>query len=459
MEANGKRPFADPADSSRRQFVKAGLAAGLFQIVPRHVLGGNGYTAPSEKLNLAGIGFGGMGGRNLRNCGEEAIVALCDVDHRYAGRVFDMWPQARRYTDFREMLDQESDLDGVIVGTPDHTHAAISMAVLDAGCHLFCQKPLTHDLYESRVLSRKAAETGLVTQLGIQGHSGAGRVAIKEWIQSGVLGAVAEVDAWCSLSYSPPGHASWSSPCRERPSSGQPVPEGLKSWDLWIGPSPMRPYHSCYHPRVWRCWWDFGCGMMGDRGVHTFDPIVSALELGPPESVEAWGVEGGNDEVHPDRVVVRYRFPARDGFPPLTLTWYEGQEPPRPKELEPGRELPKEGGVIFKGEQGALMCGVYGDSPRLIPESAMEAFRRPPRTLPRIRGSHEGEWLRAIRQGRPANAGFAYSGPLNETVLLGNVAKRFPGRLLEWDAENLRVRHLPEASSWIRRPRRDGWSL
>jgi hypothetical protein len=258
--------------------------------------------------------------------------------------------------------------------------------------------------------------------------------------------------------YSPPGHASWSSPLNERPKEGQPIPEGL-DWDTWIGPAPMRPYHRCYHPRVWRCWWDFGCGMMGDRGAHTLDPVFAAMKLGYPASLEGSGIVGGNEEVHPDKAVVRYAFPARGEFPPLKLTWYEGQEPPRPDCLEKGRRLPSEGGVLFKGDKGMLLCGVYGNSPRLIPESAMKAFKRPGKSLPRVRGGHEQDWLRAIKTGKKAGADFSYSGPLTELALLGNLAKRFPGTKLEWDGPRMTVTNHRESNEWVKRPRRKGWEL
>ncbi|MCF7849011.1 MAG: Gfo/Idh/MocA family oxidoreductase [Kiritimatiellales bacterium] len=442
----------------RRQLIAATAATSLFNIVPRHVLGGPGHTPPSEKLNIAGIGIGGQGTRNIKNCAEENIVALCDVDHAYAAKTFANYPQAKLYTDYRTMLEKQPEIDAVVIATPDHTHAVISMAAMQAGKHVYCQKPLTHDIYESRMLAKTARETGVVTQMGIQGHSKEGHRLICEWIWDGAIGTIREVDAWCSLAYSPPGHAPWSSPLSDRPGAGEPLPAGL-DWDRWIGPAPMRPYHSCYHPMVWRCWWDFGCGMMGDRGAHTLDAVYAALKLTFPGSVEGAGIVGGNAEVHPDQAIVTYRFPERKGLPPLKLTWYEGQEPPRPKELEAGRKLPKQGGVLFKGDKGTIMCGVYGDSPRLIPESAMQAYQRPAKTLPRIDGTHEQEWIQAIKQGRKACADFSYSGPLTEMALLGNLAKRFPGRELKWDGPNMRVTNHEAANAWVKRPRRAGWSL
>ncbi len=439
---------------TRRGFMRAAGSAAALTILPSRAFKG---ATPSGKLNVAGIGIGGMGAGNLRNLESENIVALCDVDHRYAAGAIKRYSKAKLFKDFREMLAEVKDLDAVMIATPDHTHAAIAMAAIRAGKHVFCQKPLTHDIHEARVLRRAARRYGVATQMGIQGHSQEGLRLICEWIWDGAIGEVREVDAWCSLSYHPHGHVWWSSPLSERPAEGQPVPEGL-DWDTWIGPAPMRPYHSGYHPKVWRCWWDFGCGMMGDRGAHTLDSVFSALKLGYAESVEAT-CEGGNAEVHPARAEVTYQFPAREGFPPLTLRWYEGREPPRPDGLEKDRRFPREGGVLFRGEKGIIMCGVYGNSPRLVPESLMKAYKRPAKTLPRIRGSHEQDWLRACKGGPAAGAAFDYSGPLTELTLLGNVAKRFQGNLLKWNGPNMRVTNHAEANTWVRRPRRDGWAL
>ncbi|MCG6926975.1 MAG: Gfo/Idh/MocA family oxidoreductase [Acidobacteria bacterium] len=445
---------------SRREFNRktAGLAgaAAAFSIVPAHVRGGPGHTAPGDKLTIAGIGVGGMGFSNLRSLESEAIVALCDVDLEYAAETIAHLPDATVYTDYREMLENQEDLDGVVIATPDHTHAVISLAAMRAGKHVFCQKPLTHDVYESRLLAQVARETGVVTQMGIQGHSSDGVRAICEWIWAGLIGEVREVDAWCSLSYYPWGHAGWSSEWSERPSDTPAVPEGL-DWDLWIGPAPMRPYHRAYHPLTWRCWWDFGSGMMGDRGAHTLDPVVWALGLDAPTSIDATSC-GNTPEVHPLSAIVTYEFPARGDLPPVTVRWYEGTRPPRPKELEDGRRMPDEGGALIKGSEGTLMCGVYGDSPRIIPEEKMRTAELPEPSLPRVEGSHEMEWVRACKRGEPAGADFAYSGPLTEICQLGNVAQRADTRIL-WDAASLRVTNLPEAQQYVRYPAREGWQL
>lgn len=425
-------------------------------IIPRNVLAGP--EAPSNKLHIAGIGIGGMGRNNMRACKNEQVTALCDVDHRHAAGCMKDFPEAKKYFDFRELLANENEVDAVVIASPDHTHADISLAAMKAGKHVFCQKPLTHDIFESRVLAEAAAKYDVVTQMGIQGHSQDGIRLITEWIADGAIGEVTEVDSWCSLMYSPPGHAWWSSPLQKRPAEGQKLPEGL-DWENWIGSAEMRPYHSCYHPAKWRCWWDFGCGMMGDRGAHTLDPVKTALKLGDPISVHGSDIVGGNVDVHPDQAKIVFKFAARDGFPALTLNWYEGQEPPRPEGLEEGRKFPREGGSLFKGTKGMLWCGVYGGSPRLLPEDAMKRYTRPKATLPRVRTSHEGDWIQAIKNGKKAGADFSYSGPLTEMALLGNLGKKFPGKELQWDAENLQVRNHDAANAWVRRPRRSGWEL
>jgi predicted dehydrogenase len=446
--------------TSRRSFLKHGTslaaAAAAATIVPRHVLGGPGQKPPSEKLNVAGIGVGGMGGANMGNLAGENVVALCDVDHHYAGHTLQRFPRAKRYTDYRQMLDQQKDIEGVMIATPDHTHAVIAMAAIKAGKHVYCQKPLTHTVYEARALAKAAKEHKVATQMGIQGHSMEGHRLICEWVAAGLIGEVREVDAWCSLTYYPWGHAGWSSSWGHRPAETPPVPAGL-DWDLWIGPAPMRPYHRAYHPATWRCFWDFGCGMMGDRGAHTLDAVVSSLKLGPPTSVEATSC-GNTPEVHPLSAIVTFKFPARGNLPPVKLTWYEGTRPPRPEELEPGRGVPAEGGVFIRGSQGTIMAGVYGESPRIVPEKRMREVTLPKKTMPRIKCSHEENWAQAAKSGTMASADFSYSGPLTETCLLGNVAKRVDG-LIEWDAENLKITNMPEANRFVQTEYRKGWKL
>ncbi len=442
---------------TRRSLLMAGAATGAMAVAPRTALA-RPTIPPNSKMNIAGIGIGGIGMDNLRECAGENIIALCDVDRKYAAPVFDQYPSARRYTDYREMIDREKDLDGVVIATPDHTHAVIAMAAIKAGLHVYCQKPLTHDMREVRTLVRAAREAGVTTQMGIQGHSAEGFPQICEWIWAGAIGTVQRVDAWCPFSPYPFGHAFYSPKHSDRPSDTPPVPDTL-NWDLWLGPASERPYHPDYHPLLWRCWWDFGSGGM-DRGVHTFDSICSALKLHYPDTVVASSL-GSSKETFPLASVVTYQFPAREDLPPLELTWYEGVEAPRPRELEDNRPMPKGGGVFFRGDKGVLMAGFYGDNPRLLPESAMQNYKKPPETLPRVEGTHEQDWIRACKEGKKAGADFEYAGIITEIALLGNLAKRFPRKVLRWDGPNMRVTNVDEKliMPYLAPPCRQGWSL
>jgi predicted dehydrogenase len=443
--------------TTRRRFLGLTSAAvATFSIIPQQMLGGPNQKAPGEKLNIAGIGVGGMGASNLHNLESENIVALCDVDPAYAAKTFQQYPKARRWTDYREMLDQQKEIEAVMIATPDHTHAVISMAAIKAGKNVYCQKPLTHDVYEARMLAKAAKEARVVTQMGNQGHSLDGIRSICEWIWDGAIGEIREVDAWCDLSYYPWGHAGWSSKWGARPKETPVLPDKL-NWDLWLGPAPDRPYHPAYHPAVWRCWWEYGCGMMGDRGAHTLDAVVWALKLGPPHSIEATSC-GLNPDTHPLSAIVTYRFPAREALPPVRLVWYEGTRPPRPEDMEDDLEWPREGGALFRGTKGKIICGVYGNSPRLLPQSLNKEYKRPAKTLLRIAGSHEMDWVRACKTGQPSSSDFSYAGPLTETCLLGNIAKRVDARI-EWDAANIKVTNLPEANRYVRAEYRKGWSL
>ncbi len=442
---------------NRRDFMVTAGAATVFSIIPAHVLGGLNRPAPSDRLNIAGIGVGGMGGSNLKNLPDENIVALCDIDFSYAAKTVQRYPKAKLYADYREMLEKQKDIDAVVIATPDHTHAVIALAAIQAGKHVYCQKPLTHDIYESRVLAEAAGKSDVTTVMGIQGHSWEGIRLICEWIWDGAIGEIREVDAWCSLSYYPWGHAYWSSGWGDRPEDTMDKPKDI-DWDLWIGPALYRPYHRAYHPMTWRCWWDFGCGMMGDRGAHTLDSVFKSLKLDYASTVYA-SVLGGNKETHPLAATVTYTFPARGDLPSLKLNWYEGLEPPWPKGLEAGRKLPEQGGIIFKGEKGSIMCGVYGGSPRIFPESAMQAYEGTEEIIPRVEGTHEQDWARHCKAGTKPSAKFEYSGPLTEMTLLGNIAKRFPGNLLIWDGPNMKVTNHAGANEWVKRPYREGWVL
>jgi len=453
----------------RRQFLGgAATAAAAFTIVPRHVLGGAGHTPPSETLNIAGIGVGNMGANNLHNCEGENIIALCDVDDEYAAKTYEKYPNARKYGDYRVMFDKQKDIDAVIIATPDHSHAIIAMDAMRRGKHLYCQKPMTYTVHEARMLTEAARKHKVATQMGNQGHSGEGIRLIKEWIADGAIGKVGQVDCWTDRPFWPVGSD------LDRPTETPPVPSTL-DWDKGIGPAPMRPYHPKYLPIIWRAWWDFGTGALGDMGCHIIDIPFWSLDLGYPISVEAcspkcwssWDNMARKYEMFPRSSVVRYKFPARGDKPAVTLNWYDGGlRPERPEELEPNRRMgdyaggDREGsGTIFIGDKGKIMCGVYGGSPRLIPETAMKAYKLPAKTFERIpAGSHEKDWIRACKGGKPACSNFDYAGPLTETVLLGNVAMRMDTKL-DWDGENLKVLNVPKANEFIHRQYRQGWTL
>ncbi|MHC4618790.1 MAG: Gfo/Idh/MocA family protein [Planctomycetota bacterium] len=434
---------------NRRDFLLSGTAAAAFTIVPRHVLGGPRYTAPSEKLNIAGIGVGGKGAGDIGAVSTENIVALCDVDDKRAGETFEKYPKAKKYRDFRRMLEKEKNIDAVVVATPDHVHAPASMMAIKMGKHVYCEKPLTHSIYEARMLTEAARKYKVATQMGNQGHSGEGARLICEWIWAGAIGKVREVHAWTDRPIWPQGI--------ERPEETPPVPPTL-AWDLWLGPAPERPYHPAYLPFKWRGWWDFGTGALGDMACHIIDPVFWALKLGYPTSVEAVSTKV-NSETAPTASIIYYEFPAREGMPAVRLTWYDGElMPARPQELEEGRRMgSRNGGALFVGDKGKLVCGCYGKNPRLIPERKMQAFERPAKTIPRVKGHHE-DWVQACKGGKPACSNFDYAGPLTEVVLLGNLALR-TGKGLDWDGRNMRVTNVPEANQYVRREYRAGWTL
>ena len=446
---------------SRRQFASASALAALSAtIVPSRVLGADG---PSNKLRIAAVGVGGMGAVNLKACEGETIVALCDVDRGYAAKTFALYPQARVYKDYRLMLEKEKGIDAVVVATPDHTHAVITMAAMQAGKHVFCQKPLTHTVVEARRITDAARRYGVTTQMGNQGHSYESIRLLKEWLDDGAIGDVTEVHAWTDR---PVGGDPWSDFVqRAMPTDTPPVPEAL-DWDLWLGPVPFRPYHPEYHPTKWRAWLDFGTGPLGDMGCHILDPAFWALELGPPRAIEATSTHfdpAVASQTFPRASVVRYEFPARGARPPVKLTWYDGRLlPPIPEELEPGRALPSSGALLV-GSKGKILHGSHGaDGVRLIPEARMKEYERPPKTLRRIREGHEGDWIRACKEGSggaPPCSTFEYGGALTEMVLLGTLAIRMKDQRLEWDSPNLRFTNNEKANELLHIRYRDGWGL
>jgi predicted dehydrogenase len=445
---------------ARRRFLRdATVSVGLFQIVPGHVLGLRGQTPPSEKLNIAGIGVAGQGGSDLNQLQDQNIVALCDVDWEHADGSFRKFPQARRWRDYRKMLDEQKDIDGVIVATPDHQHAFASMHAIRLGKHVYCEKPLTHSVWEARQIARAAREHKVATQMGNQGQASEETRRLAEMIQDGAIGAVREVHLWTDRpsqglfkEYWPQGVS--------RPKETPTVPNTLE-WDLWLGPAPLRPYHPAYLPFKWRGWWDFGTGALGDIGCHSMDPAFRALQLGAPTSVEASSTRV-NEETYPLASQVTYRFPARGSLPPLTLTWSDGGlRPARPDELEDGRELGPTG-ALYIGERGKIISQRMRY--RLLPESRAKEYGEPPKKLERSIG-HYKEWVAAAKGGKPGGSNFDWAGPLTEAVLLGNVALRaqmreeMTTRRLMWDSAALKFTNSDAATQFLRREYRSGWSL
>jgi predicted dehydrogenase len=440
---------------SRRHFISASATAAVgFTILPSKVIAGFGHTPPGDKLNIAGIGVGGKGFTNLKFMEKENnIVALCDVDWEYAGRnAFSRWTSAKKYMDYREMFETQKDIDAVMIATPDHSHALPALIAMREGKHVFLQKPLTHSVYESRILKETAQRYGVATQMGNQGNSDEGIRLICEWIWSGVIGEVTHVDTWTNRPIWPQGLAA--------PDDKKRIPKTL-NWDLFVGPAKFREYHPTYHPWNWRGWWDFGTGALGDMGCHIIDPVFKALMLEYPVAVEASSTPFNMDSA-PNAQLVRYEFPQRDnlpkvGMPPVTLNWYDGGlMPPRPDELAYDEQMgDNDGGCIFYGSKGKIMCGTYAQNPTLLPTSRMETFVQPQKTIRRISnamdGGHEQDWIRACKESREtrleASSNFNYAGPLNETVVMGVVAVRLQnlGYKLLWDGPNMRFTNVSSA--------------
>ncbi len=443
--------------TTRRHFIArttAGIAT--FAIVPGYVLGLRGAASPNSKLNIAGIGIGGQGGADLDGVKSQNIVALCDVDSRYAAKRFNQFPQAKQYRDFRKMLEEmDKEIDAVVIGTPDHTHAVIALRAIQMGKHVYCEKPLAHSIYEVRALMNAAREHKITTQLGNQGHSFDSIRAFREWIEDGAIGTVREVHAMCGSVYGRPGQV-------DRVKETFPVPETL-DWDLWLGPAQYRGYNPMYLPGRWRGWSAFGTGVIGDWTCHVVDPVYWTLDLGAPTHVEA--VETGDydpskhAETFPTGSVIRYNFPAKGNRPAVTLSWYDGgQKPPRPEELDPDEKLPGTGALVV-GDKGKIIYGSHGATGlRIIPASKMEGRKTQPQRLPKSPG-HQKEWIEACKNGKSAGSPFSYGGPLTELALLGIIAIRFKGRKLEWDSAQMKFTNSEEATRLLKPVFREGWTV
>lgn len=465
MKDQSKKQKSQKGIITRREFLGTTAAsAAAFMIVPRHVLGGPGYTAPSDKLNIGCVGAGGKGKSDITSVSTENIVALCDVDDTQMGefeehakkeaekhpQLTTIFEKANKYRDFRKMLDKEKSIDAITISTPDHTHAVIAMMAMEMGKHVFCQKPLTHTVYEARMLAKTAKETNVITQMGNQGHASEVGRLICEWIWDGAIGDVREVHCWTNRPIWPQGI--------ERPREIPSVPPSL-DWDVWLGPAKWRPYHPAYAPFAWRGWIDFGTGAIGDMGAHIIDHPYWALKLKHANTIQASSTEFTEDS-YPVASIVHQTFPARGKMPPVKMTWYDGGlTPARPEVLEHGRKMGS-GGVLYIGDKGMLLHGTYGNNPRLIPETRMKEYKRPEKTIPRSPGIHE-EWVEACKSGKNSTTDFSYAGPLTETMLLGNVATLMKEKnaILEWDAEKMEITNLPEANDLLHTEYRDGWTL
>jgi predicted dehydrogenase len=523
------------AGVTRRAFIETAAATGAaLTIVPRHVLG-RGFTPPSDLLNIACVGIGGMGRNNMRAVASQNIVALCDVDWDYAGksvdrftqdlerartprapsgqqnrgeeivrdparagepvevlqRLVDQLPKAKRYSDYREMLQQQKDIDAVIVATPDHMHATIASAAMDLDKHVYVQKPLTWSVEEARYLARKAKEKKIATQMGNQGHSHSESRMTVEYIQQGAIGDVREVHVWTNrpLGYWPQGlprpatleqaskgrPVGWNGPGVEARlaaalyGSGYKVPDTL-SWDLFLGVSPVVEYNPVYHPFNWRGWVDWGQGALGDMGAHLIDFPFWALDLGMPTSVETIYTQPFNDACYPNATTTYYEFAARGNKPAVKLTWYDGGLlPPRPAEFtdevieKNGRKQYKEqvnpdGGVMFIGSKGKLMHETYGYKPQLLPHSLHESYGKPKETLPRIQTTHEMNWVEAAKGNTQASSPFEYASRLVEVMLLGVVSLRARSKIY-YDAEKMQITNISTANDYLKRNYRQGWKL
>lgn len=469
---------------SRRHFLKqAGAAGAGLLILPRHVLGGKGFIAPSDKLNVAAIGAGGKASYNIGQTFASKmanITALCDVDDRQSAATRKLHPQAAYYKDYRVMLDKQKDIDAVLISTPDHMHAVQALPCMQLGKHVYVEKPLTHDIYEARVLTEAEKRYRVVTQMGNQGSSGDDTRQVEAWVQAGLIGQVHTVHVWTNRPVWP---------------QGTPAPEGKfdipaeLDWDLWLGTAPWREFNPLYVPANWRGWVDFGTGSLGDMGCHFMDVPYRALKLGYPVSVECsvTSVYTGffqeliSSDSYPPSCKIHIQFPKRDNLVPVEMIWYDGGiKPKRPAELLPDEALGEwDGGILFEGTKGKIMAGLWGRNPVLLPSRRMKEVKLPAPSRALVAGGaegHQAQWVLACKKGYGAytSSPFSEAGPLTETVLMGNLAvlsynhiekdskgnNTFPGRkLLLWDGKNTKITNFDAANHYVKRTYREGWQL
>jgi predicted dehydrogenase len=453
---------------NRRKFLKntAAVSAGAM-VLPRYVLGGTGYQAPSDTLNIAVIGAGGRGASVMSQVSSENIVAICDVDFNRVNQAFynqqgeirqdraalkNAYDNAAQYTDFRDMLEKQQDIDAVVIATPDHIHATAAAMAMRMGKHVYVEKPLTWSVHEARVLTRLAKETGVATQMGNQGHSGDAGRRLVELVWAGAIGDVHESHIWTNRPLWRQG--------MPHPDTPEPIP-GHVNWDLFLGPAPYRPYHSEYHPWNWRGWFDWGTGALGDMGAHLVDHAKWSLKLDAPYSVEASGSPfGGDFASYPLATLIHYEFKLDSGKT-HKMTWSDGGLlPARPDVMPSDVQINRGGGGMLIGDKGVLVYDTYGNNPRLYPESLEEEYANLPQTLGRIDVSHGMNWVNACKGINESSCPFEYAGPLTQLMLLGVVALRTEyGKKFFWDDESGQFRNAPDANQFLHREYRRGWEL
>jgi predicted dehydrogenase len=478
---------------SRRELITGVGTAACFTILSSRALGRSGFAAPSDRMNIAFIGLGCQGAVNLQQLSSENILALCDVDWRLrsqlpadsppipiASEVILKYPGIKRYDDWRVMFDElDSAIDAVVVCTPDHSHALAAIEAVSRGKHTYCEKPLAHSIHETRAMVTAArSHPKIATQTGLMGHASEDVRSIVEWVRDGAIGTVREVQVFqatggrsaASTPLRPPAHPSiYSNVYAESRHVDDlvPIPPEVK-WDLWLGPAQFRNYNPMYLPLRWRSWLDFGSGVLGDHGPHFLDPVVWALDLRFPESVEAeTDAEydpAVNRQTYPLQSKVRYQFPARSNEPPVPLTWYAGDPPPIPQGWDPALKFPDGGGIIL-GSKGTIVYGpVYSSEPGvlkqvwLLPAELDKQYKRPVKTLLRP-SNHWMEWVDAAKSASQTSANWEYGGSVTQIALLGNIAIRHKGQLLRFDPQSARFTNSASANAMFQHVARHGWAL